>query len=158
MDTPALPEALKRAGADYQRKLRALGLDPEGFLWAFDRYDEKFHLWIVWSGVDEFGPYKLAQLLFKAYRLSALPQEIDPFTVEVLSPRLSIVHALRRLIEESIKKGPQEMKISETSDHTTELTRFKTAWIYKFDRKDLPTTRVLKDWKRFQHNVGALAA
>jgi hypothetical protein len=158
MDKPVLPEALKSAGADYQKRLKALGLDPEGVLWAFDQQEHKFHLWLVWSGVDAFGPYQLTKLLFKAYRLSALPQEIDPFTVEVLSPRARMAHALRKLLAVADEKGPQEMKVTADPDGTDEVIRFKSAWIYKFDKKDLSAPKVRRDWKRFQSNVSALAA
>ena len=161
MDTPELPENLNSAGRAYYDALRKLGFDPEGLLWAYDYEAEKFRLWLVWSGLDRFGPLAMSRLLFRAYRAAALPTEIDPFTVYVVPPE----HVIAQMSEHIIKSHEEKSQIVETqlqmgSDEidSKPLNLLSTDWIYHIQRKRFNVKKVNRDWRQFNENIGALAA
>ncbi|MGW8820428.1 hypothetical protein, partial [Heyndrickxia sporothermodurans] len=97
MDTPELPENLIKAGRAYYEALGKLGFHPEGLLWAYGYEEQSFRLWLVWSGLDQYGPLAISKLLFRAYRAAALPSEIDPFTVYIVTPEHVIGQMSKRI-------------------------------------------------------------
>src|SRR5947209_5983531 len=84
----------KEAGADYLKAVRALGLDPDALLWAYDTVIKKHVLVLVTDMFDFRGPYEVSQLLFQAYNNAGTPREIDPFIVRLHSPKHTIVPEL----------------------------------------------------------------
>jgi hypothetical protein len=67
MDSPELEVKFMSAGADYLKAVRALGLDPDALLWAYDTIIRKHVLVLVTDMFDFRGPYEVSQLLFQAY-------------------------------------------------------------------------------------------
>ncbi len=156
MDAPDLPAELLTAGREYLGSLRNLGLRPELFAWGYDFPGEKFFLFLVWPGIDRYGPLQLNKLLFAAYNASALPKAIDPFLVHCVSPKSSLARDIRSQLRnpkwEAIQTG------RETSPgQVAAATEFRREWIY--DRADKRSAvDVTRDWRRFTERVGALAA
>ncbi|WP_232494905.1 hypothetical protein [Novosphingobium kaempferiae] len=157
-----LPPEYFELGKTYLRELRRLGINPEAMMWAFERDTQKFALLIVWSGVEKYGPLRLSELLFKAYRLGALPQQIDPFAVHVFG----YGHLISSLLLSTPPEGAHYLNIfhSENGGAPVELddesTIFwaETSWVYcRADRKKSGLA-VGTEWRRFQRNVERLAA
>ncbi|MCA0203013.1 MAG: hypothetical protein LCH92_01615 [Proteobacteria bacterium] len=158
MDTPELPDTLLKAGAEYQGKLAKLGLRPEAMMWAYAFEEKQFLLWIVWSGLDRFGPLAIQRLLFQAYNASALPKEIDPFSVVIHSPRESVISGVLRQLAKSDVEAMQ-IGVGTVGDARTEAkVEFRRAWAYRISAKMLSSTDVSRAWQRFSANVDALAA
>lgn len=159
MDAPDLPLTLREAGQKYLSSLDELGLRPQGLAWVFDFKEEKFALWLVWAGVEKVGPYEISKKLFKAYNLSALPAEIDPFSVFVLSPTMPMAKWLkdqyptkaRNVVEAS------QIGVGEVDSGVSAVFETRPEWIYRAIKKTKPVD-VSKNWSRFSRAVDALAA
>ncbi|WP_411037546.1 hypothetical protein [Shinella sp. BYT-45] len=154
MDTPELSRDLLKAGAEYLGALDTLGLKPEGLTWVYDATQRRFALWLIWAGVDKYGPYQINKLLFRAYNATALPQEIDPFCVFVISPKSSMGKSLKNFdthIQSAFEFGAGE------PPNITTIFHIHRDWIYRLGRK--PTAVALfNNWQRFSASVDALAA
>lgn len=165
MDTPKLPDSLKEAGQAYYDALVKLGLDPEGLLWAYDNQAAEFRLWLVWSGLDRYGPFAMSKLLFRAYNASALPREVDPFSVYVVAPEHRIGDMARQMAD--------AYKATEGRDNLDQIvialaapdgqkdsmlheTRF--GWVYHLKPRRSSVKKINRDWRHFNENVSALAA
>lgn len=161
MAIPKLPDRLQVAGSEYLKQLRKLGLKPEGCLWVNRYQDQHFMLWVIWSGVDTYGPYDVAKLLFKAYRASALTREIDPFSVDVISPKGDFgAQVLRtRNFADGVRVGSQPVlfRITEGSDESV-IYHWSEEWLYDLRRSIKAPDQVKLDWDRFTKNVTRLAA
>ncbi|GHG36090.1 hypothetical protein [Paracoccus aerius] len=161
MDFRELPQGLQVAGQKYLRQLRALGLHPEALFWAYAAGESEYQLWMLWSGVERFGPLQLTEHLFRAFRAAALPQEINPFSVHIASPQsfmgklfhLSMSHVITQpnSVEKywrSVTDGPEgEIEYKGSRD-----------WIYVYEGKTRKRSDVARDWKRFSQRVSKLAA
>ncbi|OBQ96027.1 hypothetical protein A9K66_22790 [Mesorhizobium sp. AA23] len=143
-------------------QLHGLGLRPEGLLWLHDEQDKCFVLWLLWSGVDQFGPFALTKLLFQAYRASALTTEIDPFLVHARSTSEALAGQMLNVFSKSAKSRGLHQYLRLVADKGTEreriVYRWKRDWVYEIHARPYPLTRVQRDWERFSANVGALAA
>lgn len=158
MDASELPEGYLSAGQEYQRELFRLGLKPEATLWAYDVADKKFVYWLLWSGLDRFGPYGLTKLLFSAYRSSRLTREINPFIVHI-RPTTGFhgSHTLG-LVRATMEGKSREWVISANGDVRFPLYTGRREWVVHCDTKDRPTVQMISDWKRFQKRITNLAA
>ena len=81
---PVSPKYLK-AGADYLKGLRELGLNPNFLGWGWEIAAERWILVLVTSIIDAGGPLALNKRPFHAYNAEATPREISPFIVRVFS-------------------------------------------------------------------------
>lgn len=156
MDLPELPEELRLGGAEYHKQLGKLGLHPEGLLWMFDKQAKRFVLWLMWSGVDRFGPFALTDLLFRAYRAAALTQAIDPFLVDVRGPADALSEGLRASMHTWPKGDTGEIRLEGPED--VDLYGWRMSWVYHYEKKRKTTLVVNRDWRRFNENVSKLAA
>lgn len=159
-----LPEELHRAGEEYLDRMKTLGLTPESLMWVYHVKENRFVLWLVWSGIDRHGPLSLSKLLFKAYQSSALPKEIDPFVVFARSPAQQEVAQVAEYVERMIRGGDAAMNIYVTltpappPDDSEPLYEINREWIYAHRARPLARARVDRDWMKFQQSVEALAA
>lgn len=160
MDLPELPESLHVAGRKFLDQLGALGLHPEGLLWVYDCRQQEFQLQLLWSGVDRYGPYSLTKLIFSAYRAAALPRDIDPFSIHVRSPKFGAGGGMMNVIRGVAKyqNRPEEWMMTEGDDVNNPVYRARVSWIYRLATKPQSPTNVVRDWKRFNESVTALAA
>lgn len=145
------------AGRAYYKALGKLGLTPEGLLWAYDVREEQFRLWLVWSGLDRHGPLAMSKLLFKAYRSSALPEEIDPFTVYIVSPE-HMIGKLSRTVNFPLPTGDKPFHFRIQNSHEDILHHVEPDWVYHFESKRFNTKKVDREWRSFNENVSSLAA
>ena len=134
-----------------------LGFNPEGLLWAYDFKDEKHRLWLVWSGLDRYGPLAMSRLLFKAYRAAALPEEIDPFTVHIVSPEHMIGH-LSKNMHVKLPNDQNALYWRIKDNHGNIVHQVAHTWVYHLETKRFNTKKVDRDWRAFNENVSALAA
>lgn len=156
-----------RAGGEYLRALRTLGLDPAALFWAQDQTVGGHVLVLVTAMFDFAGPLVLSQTLFKAYETSATPREIDPFIIRLHSPRQAIIRELAVLIG---KRNPWmtvleaqsagDLGIGVEAQYNQSDLAVRPEWIYTFDlgsdvRQRAP---IDKRWDRYLRNVGRLAA
>lgn len=152
MDIPAIPLTLIDAAREYDTSLRKLGLRAEGVAWGYDMEERGFLLFVIWSGVDRYGPLALNKLLFKAYNASALPQKIDPFVVTVLSPSHRLAEAMMEHATDSM------MRYGRIPDPEKAAVHFQADWVVHMQRKRRSSLEIVKDWKRFTERVERLAA
>jgi hypothetical protein len=148
-----LPKNLYLAGKQYNAQLLKLGLKPEGLLWVHDVQEKRFVLWLIWSGVDLFGPFELTKLLFRAYRASALTHEIDPFLVDVRSTRDTLGATVLKL---NSKKEGWTFQLAEGSSDEPSYGWHRD-WVYR-KQKRKPAHQVANDWQIFAERVSKLAA
>lgn len=159
MDNPKLPVGFLEAGREYNASLRALGLRAEMVTWGFDFDIEAFQLVVVWGGVDKFGPLAVTQLLFDAYNASALPKEIDPFSVIAVGLKNPVATTLNHFRTEKDSKAFQMSgkTPSATGDIDPQL-HLEREWIVSMAPKPKSSLEVNKDWRRFSQTVASLAA
>lgn len=149
------------AGRSYLLALKALGLEPEGLFWVWDKADGAFVLWLVSRYFDIVGPARLSKLLFKAYNASATPREIDPFIVHLHSPDH---HAVRSVITamDDFKKQVVDKGLGHL-DHE-QITLESTTWalplrqIYALRDVRQPKVDLLRKWGFIERKVDGLAA
>jgi hypothetical protein len=154
MDIPELPVALKDAGVAFDRDLRRLGLRCDALTWAWDARKQTFFLFLVWAGFDRFGPVPIAEKIFAAYRGSALPEEIDPFIVNVVGVNGRLAKQVM-----SMDRGGGMVRLTPRGEgpHVFDL-HITGSWIIHRERKPHSIIDVKKDWQRFQSRVDELAA
>lgn len=157
MDTPDLSTGLLTAGQTYRLALNKLGLRPEALMWGYDEEAQRFELFIVWSGVDRFGPLQITRRLFKAYNLSALPQEIDPFIVNLISPKSGVY---REAIAPMLGKAEVQIGIGfgPRPEETKPMVTFRPSWVYIAEKKRRTPVEINRDWRKFTQSVDQLAA
>jgi hypothetical protein len=81
-----IPSNYIEAGKQYIETAQKLGLELEFAAWScVDNSD--FRLVMVSDWAARFGSRQLHELLTNAYFAHALPQEIDPFMVEIFTPK-----------------------------------------------------------------------
>lgn len=171
MDQNDLGLARYDAGADYLAALRKLGLNPDALFWAFDSAVDQFVLVLVTKFFDYAGPLALSELLFKAYRASATPAEIDPFILRLHSPKQKIFRDLLFSLRSTgtipadadidayhraVMAGEQA-QIGVLGFNYAELEVFG-AWIYTATEHHTKLADVARPWDRLTHRVDALAA
>lgn len=158
MDAPELSPKLLDAGADYLSSLDRLGLKVDGLWWVYDFNEKAFLLWLVWAGVERYGPLEIQQRLFAAYNASALPKAVDPFIVHVMDPRSSLVKSARAAYNDpslqSLQFGMRAHEGSEISP-TFELQK---KWVYRFNKKRQTSLEQSKNWNRFDQKIMQLAS
>jgi hypothetical protein len=164
VDRLTLPDSSIEAGQEYLDSVRRLGLEPEGFLWAYDKTIEQYVLVMVTSQFDTVGPQEIYRLLTKAYRASATPREINPFIIRLHSVNQLIVPHLQRAVElditSSVKKADGSVSEATYIDilkNALDLS-FRKEWIYVFRIKRVKPADRSRRWKRFAQNVERLAA
>lgn len=153
------------AGREFVTSLERLGLDPELAVWGYDTAIGQHVFVLVTDFFDFKGPYEISKLLFRAYEASALPRTINPFMVRLHSDRHVLANTLRVLLGDS--------KISALDGKTGALKadnlvlrggevggiQFQKAWIVKIrSTTNRKTIELGRRWRRFERNVGALAA
>jgi hypothetical protein len=158
MAVPELPSTLQELGAEYHSQLIKLGLRPEAFLWMHKPDEDEFVLSIVWSGVDRFGPFEVNKRLFEAYRKAVLTRAIDPFIVELRSPK----EVFGATIREHMSEGGEHLfyRILETNSLTGEQKtthQWRSEWAYSMADRKRSHMEVKRDWDRFKRNVAAAA-
>lgn len=158
MDFPTLSPKLLNAGREYHNQLKQLGLKPEGLLWMHDAVRNRFHLWLIWSGIDRVGPLAVSELLFKAYRASALTQDIDPFVVEVRSLREEMARQLLAAISKSDPFPYYRILLNHPDGQQQVAYQWRSDWIYYLQPKPRKPVEIANDWRRFSQKVTALAA
>lgn len=125
-------------------------------MWVWDNTRSQFILMMIWSGIDRVGPLAVAKMLFKAYRASALTQDIDPFTVHVRSNK----EVLAARMNDAIATGADEYQLlRKDREHPDEfLYQWAKPWIYTLSEKRRSAVDTSRDWKRFSGNIEKLAA
>ena len=156
MDSPELPSGLLAAGREYHTNLEALGLKVSALFWVYNISEERFDLCLVWPGVDRYGPLAIQRLLFAAYRASALPQTIDPFTVYLHSPKSTLVSGLLKGFRDQEVTATQ-VGIDGNTGSVEPMFELRRTWIYEAGKK-ISAPVVSRHWKKFQENVSQLAA
>lgn len=161
-DVADLPDDLEQAGFAFRDSITRLGLSVEGLLWVNLPGTQKFEMWIVWSGLDAYGPLEIAKLLFRAYNAAALPKAIDPFDISVVGPE----HVVARL--HAAFSGKNEIKPPDAAEYgalylqegedTEVLCAVKRSWILLPVKRRLPKKEITRGWRRFRENVERLAA
>ncbi|MDP4026230.1 hypothetical protein Q8W71_26745 [Methylobacterium sp. NEAU 140] len=158
MDTPELSLDQLEAGRAYYEALGKLGLNPEGLLWAYDYEDRAFRLWLIWSGIDQYGPLAISKLLFKAYRAAALPRKISPFSVHIVNNS----HVLAISIENISKAPPAERynyyRITRPGQEKEPILFFRKDWIYHLQPGRFENKKIKRDWTSFNKNIDTIAA
>jgi len=134
--------------------LTHLGLKPEGLLWLHKIDEEKIVLLLLWSGIDRFGPLELSKLMFQAYNAAALTKEIDPFSIELHSPK----DILGRMLLQQAPQTFEEYKFYRIVENGVPRYDFRAEWVYHLQRKRRSPVDVGRDWRRFRDRVTALAA
>ncbi len=157
MDTPKLSEDLIRAGQKYYDALGRLGFYPEGLFWAHDVKAEETRLWLVWSGLDKYGPLAIYKLLFKAYKGAILPSEIDPFIVNVVGSQ-HMVGKLSNSMKTRLPNDDDAVMWRIVRDNEDVLYEVSRSWIYHLQDKSYNVRKIDKDWRVFSKRVQALAA
>ena len=166
MDQVYVPDTHIRAGREYLVQLRKLGLKPEGVFWGQWDGSEGPNLLIVTSLFDRYGPLKISELLLRAYSASALPQEIDPFIVELHSPEQSIIRDLmsqirhepsRSLTHLGIDSPKRPANLDATQIRVGHLT-IPMRGLYMLDAPTMTRTDQHRTWTRFRRTIDALAA
>lgn len=158
MDTPELSPKLLDAGADYLSSLDRLGLKVDALMWAYDFNNKIFLLWLVWAGVERYGPLEIQQRLFAAYNASALPKAVDPFIVHVMDPRSSLVKSVRATYDDPASDAMQVgVKFREDSE-VSPTFEIQKKWIYRFNKKRQTSLEQSKNWKRFDQKILQLAS
>lgn len=162
MDSLDLDVTRAGAGEEFLRSLERLGLTPEALFWAFDRAEDRFVLILATELFDLKGPLAVYDLLVKAYRASALPQEIDPFVIRLHSPD----HRLIRTLDSYAVSTPQRGRMygldpDRTSEHgqvrayvsaEVDEVQFRSEWVYRFRLPERRDVRAIKrEWRTFQH-------
>lgn len=153
------------AGREFVTSLEHLGLAPEIAAWGYDTVIGQHVFVLVTDFFDFKGPYEISKLLFRAYEASALPQTIDPFMVRLHSDRHALAGTIRVLLGDH-KVSAHDGKTGEIKADNLVLRggevggiQFKKAWIVTFRASTRRKTIELgRRWKRFERNVGALAA
>jgi hypothetical protein len=165
MDSPELEVRFMSAGADYLKAVRALGLDPDALLWAYDTVIKKHVLVLVTDMFDFRGPYEVSQLLFQAYNNAATPRDIDPFIVRLHSPKHTIVPELLHFAAadtvQKTNKDTNEPEGDKIPIKEVEVGGLKVrkAWVYQIRQpRSQKVVELAKRWARFQRNVEKLAA
>jgi hypothetical protein len=184
MDSDHISPALLKAGSEYLAALKRLHLDPEGLLWSrvnetrdiddghgyrlpSDVPDGDWHLVLITSAIDEAGPLAMQDMLFKAYNLSATPQDISPFIVEVMSARSPFYAGLLRALNTDVPLifggGPdgRQRSVADTLDHPVMVYGlwFDRQWIYQLTGfAPLKHRQRRSQWLDFRQSVNALAA
>jgi hypothetical protein len=156
---PTIPAELLRSGREYHVALTRLGLNPEGVLWVFDLKAESFKLWIIWSGVDTFGPVSIFRQLFKARNVGLLPSGVDPFAISVRSTDDVLVRKLMQLHSELSPDDFIEVQFGSAYDPAWETGLYWSRdWVYHLT--ELPNTKVELNeaWSHFQEEIQAVAA
>ena len=168
MDTLDLDVTRKRAGEEFLHALELLGLKPEALFWAFDHLEKRLVLVLATELFDLKGPLAVSELLFRAYRASALPQEIDPFVIRLQSPDHKLIRLLdgyavtdadgtRRYGLAPEQRGRPAPFSTITLD--VDGLSFKSEWVYRFrlpKRRDVGAIK--REWERFNRKVDKLAA
>jgi hypothetical protein len=171
MDQNDLGLARYDAGRDYLAALQRLGLEPDALFWAFDGEINQFVLVLVSPFFDYAGPLALSELLFKAYRASATPAEVDPFLLRLHSPRQKIYRDLLIYLRST---GTIEAGFDADEYHRAVIAGERTqagvlnfkyadlesfgAWIYTASAKRRKLVDVARPWDRLSHRIEALAA
>ncbi len=149
-----ISEKLLLAGREFYEQIKKLGLRPEACLWMVDEKDNAV-LSLVWSGIDKYGPYQISKLLFEAYRKTIVPREIDPFMIDLRSPK-DILGAQLLNNHTAAKWYRLNQKNSETGEEII-LFKWSTEWVYHIQKKKRTPVEVSRDWARFNESI-ALAA
>lgn len=155
MDIPKLPLTLLEAGKDYDRSLRRLGLRGDGLVWVWDTLEEEFHLYLIWAGVEKYGPLALAELLLRAYNCSHLPKSVDPFAVHFLSDRHPVAKLLMTL-EVGLARTQVRSGFGDAKEHPA--IHSQGDWVVRMNKQARNSVEVGRDWKRFRQAVNKLAA
>lgn len=165
MDTPQLAPTFLSAGKEYVETLERLGMDIEIACWAYDAAIGGFVLLMVTDFFDAKGPMEISKVLFRAYRASVTPTEVDPFMVRLHSTNHKFASEIRlwapgtwvQQVDPVYKKsfGVRASVKGSTSQGIT----FHTDWLIK---KTEPVSRKTVDisrrWDRFVRNVEKAAA
>ncbi|TXN72403.1 hypothetical protein [Methylobacterium sp. WL6] len=157
-----LPEVLEQAGHSFKDAIIKLGLSVEGILWVNMIESKKFEMWIVWSGLDAYGPLAIAKSLFRAYNAAALPQVIDPFDITVVGPEHIVSRLHAAFSKKSNIEAPDLAEYAalylQEGENKTVFCAVKRSWILLPVKRRLPKKEIDRGWRRFQDNVDKLAA
>ena len=151
-----------KAGEDYLKALRLLGLEPEALFWMQDLVEDRLVLGLVSRFVDIVGPTALSRLLFKAYNAAATPREIDPFIVRLHSPDHNMIRTMidaldsfkTQMVDTGITK-PGEM---ETAVFGNASVAIPLGHVYVWKDIRRPREDLLRKWGVISQRVDDLAA
>jgi hypothetical protein len=165
MDSQPVPAEYLRAGEDYLRALRRLGLNPLFLGWGLEVASKQWLLVMVTSIIDAGGPLALNKLLFKAYNVEATPKEISPFIVRIYSPEVApdTLYALGGKSLKIINNKELENNISISNmQFTFHDVQYEMINAYAIPhQKKASKTKyhaALAEWRKFKRNVEKLAA
>ncbi|MBB5046003.1 hypothetical protein HNR60_000745 [Rhodopseudomonas rhenobacensis] len=152
-----------KAGADYLKALRALGLNPNFLGWGWDIASAQWTLVLVTSIIDAGGPLALNKLLFHAYNAEATPKEISPFIVRIFSSEI--------IPDDFYLLGEKNLRIDTVNGERSELPPIENIqrtflgveleMINSYQNLPLKKLKYIerrKAWNRFKGNVERLAA
>ena len=165
MDTPHLPPAFMTAGKEYVSTLERLGMDIEIACWAHDNVTSSFVLLMVTDFFDAKGPLEVSKVLFRAYRSSITPREIDPFSIRLHSTHHVFAKEIRlwapgTWVQKYDPKtrsnvGPKASVRGGTSQGIT----FDVDWlISSAEPRERKSVEISRRWDRFVRNVDQAAA
>jgi hypothetical protein len=161
-DAPDLAPGFLEAGVEFDAALVRLGLEANLVAWAYD-IDLQHHVLLLITDFFDFkGPLEISKKLFAAYSASALPQEIDPFTIRLHSVNqidaVTLLKALNTVDWKMVKGKPTSAKGIDLFLGSDQLG-IHSQWIIQYrDVKKRPSTDLIRKWDRFSRNVEALAA
>lgn len=152
------PERME-AGRDYLVSLNALGLYPEGLLWAYHEERDEMVLAIVSSIVDRVGPKEIYEVLFEAYEKAGTPASIDPWIVSVFSPKSIFTDDFRAMMAMDVHaQAAGGAEIASVLLSVTDGYVFEKEWVYIAQTRNDQSKHQVAEWKRFRQNVHHLAA
>lgn len=158
-NTPELEPGKLDAGKEFNRELLKLGLDAELCTWVYDDVLRHHVLVIVTDFFDFKGPLAISRLLFKAYNASALPKEIDPFTVRLHSAKQDFGRLLIEAAQERVVSSPDpDVARYEFFIEFAEFG-FNHEWVVqRRESMNKSAGELIRSWDRFERNVDRLAA
>lgn len=168
-----LPKGFLEASKTYVDAVKGLGLPVSFASCILDRSTETpshvgdVRLLLVSPWADRFGETRLYALLFEAYEKAALPKEIEPFMVEILSE----AKALTDVVKEGLANFPDNpiadfsvggVKVHENVELPVVFQAgdygFVPEWVIVADWKSHKGSDQIRKFKRFERNVHGLAA
>lgn len=168
----ALDEVRSRAGIEYLKALRSLGLDPDILCWVYEPGEGEMGLALITTLAERVESMRIYDLLFRAYEAAATPREVDPFIVSVYGSGSVFATWLKGILARytangmplagDTKKGTkfsfrhQSINLWDHSLGGDRIVLARGVYALKQARRSHATD--LKRWKTFERNVLRLAA
>jgi hypothetical protein len=160
MDTQEFSLERLEAGKRFDESLQKLGLDAQVISWLYSRATEQFILYVVTDFFDFKGPLAVNDLFLKAYNASAIPHEIDPFTVEfhsikhIEASQVASLVSIRTLNDGVYDEPPRIWGAKVGADFSWEVSWLVSKRLFE----DRPSIELSRKWQMFKKNVDRIAA